>query len=274
MPAPAILVTVEAALGSTPREVGAWMVVGAADTLEGTIGGGALEHRAILRAREMLAEGVDEADLGLPLGPALDQCCGGHATLRLCRLTPVLRAGLDAKRAAEGAKLPLVMLYGAGHVGKAVAAALGPLPCRVAWLDGREEMFPASLPLNAERRVAGDLAALGARAPGDAFHLVMTHSHPLDLAVCEGVLRAERFAWLGLIGSATKRARFEARLKAAGIAPRTLARLVCPIGIQGIAGKEPEVIAASVAAQLLIAFEALAKRRGMEAGERHGHVTA
>ncbi|MCB1884164.1 MAG: xanthine dehydrogenase accessory protein XdhC [Geminicoccaceae bacterium] len=273
MTAPAILVTVEAALGSTPREAGAWMVVGEAG-IEGTIGGGALEHRAMERAREMLAEGVERADLSLPLGPTLDQCCGGHATLRLRRLTPALRADLDARLADERAGLPLVMLYGAGHVGKAVAAALGPLPCRVSWLDGRAEMFPATLPANAERRVAGDLPAVAAGAPGGAFHLVMTHSHPLDLAVCGAVLRGPRFAWLGLIGSATKRARFESRLKAAGIESQNLARLVCPIGIGGIEGKEPAVIAASVAAQLLMAFEARKKRQGLETDGRHGHATA
>ncbi len=257
----AVLVEVVEALGSTPRGVGTWMIVGA-DTLSGTIGGGELEYRAILRARSMLAEGAPDTTLDLPLGPALNQCCGGFARLAVRRLTPEVRAELDARIAAERSTRPLVCLYGAGHVGRAVASALAPLPCRVLWADARPG-FLDDAPAGVEARALDPLAA-AAEAPDGAFHLVVTHSHPLDLAVCELVLKRGGFAWLGLIGSATKRARFESRLKAAGVAPPLLARLVCPIGIGGIRGKEPAVIAASVAAQLLLAFEANAARRSKE----------
>ena len=121
-------------------------------------------------------------------------------------------------------------------------------------------MLPERTPENVEPRPSDDPAALAARLPAGRYHLVMTHSHPLDLAVCEALLRRGDFAWAGLIGSASKRARFERQLRAAGIAADRLARLVCPIGIEGIEGKAPAVIAASVAAQLLLAFEATAMR--------------
>ena len=257
----AVLVEVVEALGSTPREVGAWMIVGP-DTLAGTIGGGELEYRAILRARSMLAEDAPDATLDLPLGPALNQCCGGFTRLAVRRLTPAVQAELNARITAERGTRPTVCLYGAGHVGRAVASALATLPCRVVWADARPGLLDDA-PAGIEVRALDPISA-AADAPKGAFHLVMTHSHPLDLDVCATVLKRGDFTWLGLIGSTTKRARFESRLTAAGVAPRLLARLVCPIGIDGIKGKEPAVIAASVAAQLLLAFEANAARQGKE----------
>jgi xanthine dehydrogenase accessory factor len=150
-----------------------------------------------------------------------------------------------------------VYLFGAGHVGKAVVRALQPLPFRITWIDSRGDAFPRDLPESVQRRVSERPPAEVDTAPAGTFFLVMTHSHPLDLDICARVLRRDDFAFLGLIGSETKRARFAGRLRAIGIAPQALGRLTCPIGVPGIVSKEPAAIAAAVAAQLLI----LAERR-------------
>jgi len=147
-------------------------------------------------------------------------------------------------------------LFGAGHVGRALTLALAPLPFKVRWIDPRAEAFPERAPANVTMINAAEPAAELAGAPDGALILVMTHSHPLDLAIVSEALRQSRFAFVGLIGSATKRARFLSRMRAAGIAPDALARLTCPIGLTGIGGKEPAVIAASVAAQLLLSAHA------------------
>ncbi|MDX6751531.1 xanthine dehydrogenase accessory protein XdhC [Geminicoccaceae bacterium 1502E] len=259
---PAVLVSVAETRGSTPRETGAVMLV-AERAVAGTIGGGQLEWRAIEAAREMLAGGEAVAELNLPLGPLLAQCCGGQVVLRLARLAVTQRGGIEQALEQAAERLPLVALFGAGHVGRAVASALAPLPCRIVWIDSRKNEFPARLPANATPRLADEPAALAASLPAGAFWLVMTHSHPLDLDIVEAALRRDDVAWLGLIGSDTKRARFTSQLKARGVSAERIGRLVCPIGLAGIAGKEPAVIAASVAAQLLIAFEAVARRRSL-----------
>ena len=260
---PAILVEVAEVLGSTPREAGALLLV-TADAIAGTIGGGELEHRAMERAREALAGEPLLDHLDLPLGPALAQCCGGHVTLRLRQVVAGDRAALAERLAARQARLPRVVVFGAGHVGRAVVQALAPLPFRPLWLDSRPGQLPPDPPAGVETRTIADPAGF-ATEPEDLV-LVMTHSHPLDLAIVEAVLRRGDFAWLGLIGSATKRRRFESQLRAAGISAENLKRLVCPIGLAGIAGKEPAVIAASVAAQLLAVVQARAKAG--ESGER------
>ncbi len=254
---PVVLVRVVRVLGSAPREAGAAMLVGEEDS-EGTIGGGALEWRAMAIAREMLASGEAAHSVTLPLGPLLEQCCGGQVTLDFALVDRGTAGGVVA---GERSQQPLVVLYGAGHVGKAVANLLATLPCRVLWLDPRSGIFPEPLPGDIDARVLRTPRATVEALPAGAFHLVMTHSHALDLAIVEAVLRRRDFTWLGLIGSASKRARFENRLRAAGIAEDLLARLVCPIGISGITGKEPAVIAVATAAQLLLAFEAAAARR-------------
>lgn len=142
-------------------------------------------------------------------------------------------------------------LFGAGHVGKALVRALADLPFRVRWIDGRADEFPQELPANAERIVSDDPAALAAAAPAAAALLVMTHSHRLDEDICRAALARERCAWVGLIGSATKRKRFVHRLARAGIGPERLQRLVCPVGLAGLRGKRPATIAVAIAAQLL-----------------------
>ncbi|MFO1272661.1 MAG: xanthine dehydrogenase accessory protein XdhC [Rubrivivax sp.] len=243
---PAVVVEVAAHKGSVPREAGTRMLV-AADQVLGTIGGGHLEQQAIERARALLRGEPLPAEQHLPLGPALGQCCGGAVTLRY--------TALSESRPAEWA-LPeprfFLQLYGAGHVGRAIVKLLEGLPCRVQWIDERESEFPAAASApHVERVCVEPVEAEVAAAPPGAFYLVLTHSHALDQAITESILRRADFGFLGLIGSKTKRARFVHRFEARGLAPDTIARMTCPIGVPGIAGKEPEVIAVAVVAQLL-----------------------
>jgi xanthine dehydrogenase accessory factor len=181
--------------------------------------------------------------------------------------------GPDYVAVVDGARLSVrervnperqaLWLFGAGHVGRAVAPALAPLGFALTWVDGRAGQFPEPA-LSGVRQLALAMPELAVdEAPPDTVFLVMTHSHPLDEAICEAILRRGDFAYLGLIGSATKRARFAKRLGEAGIARSDLDRLVCPIGIPGIESKEPAAIAAAVAADLLIRRErAMAERGG------------
>jgi xanthine dehydrogenase accessory factor len=143
-------------------------------------------------------------------------------------------------------------LYGAGHVGRAIIRVLEDLPFAITWVDTSAGRFPGHIPPHATAEIAPDPAAFaGSSTAADAFHLVLTYSHALDLAICHGLLRRGDFGFLGLIGSATKRARFLKRLAELGIGEAQRARLVCPIGVPDIGGKEPAMIALSVAAQLV-----------------------
>jgi xanthine dehydrogenase accessory factor len=151
-----------------------------------------------------------------------------------------------------------VLLFGAGHVGAAIVRALAELPCSVTWVDERVDMFPASVPANVTVEVTDTPETLVTEAPPHATYLVMTHSHALDQRLCEAILARGHVGWFGLIGSKTKRAQFESRMAARGIAPERIATMVCPIGLPGITDKAPPVIAASVAAQLLILWQAQA----------------
>ena len=248
----AVVVEVTQALGSAPREAGTRMLVSATETI-GTVGGGHLELKAIARAREMLrTRELDAHTEHFPLGPALGQCCGGAVTLAY--------HALDARALAHWpANAPLfhLQLYGAGHVGRAIATLLATLDAEVDWIDEREEDFPPATTLGTPwpehiRRVCVDAVEAEVRiAPPAAFYLVLTHDHDLDLRITEAILRRGDFAFLGLIGSKTKRQRFVHRFEQRGIAPETIARISCPIGVEGVRGKEPEIIAAAVVAQLL-----------------------
>lgn len=247
---PVALVTVAQAKGSTPREAGAAMLV-AKDALAGTIGGGRVEWEAIARARALLAGAEDKATLEIPLGPSIGQCCGGHVRLRLRRAGRAELAELEAHETAMSAILPTVLLFGAGHVGRALAQALAPLPLRLSWIDSRPDEFPAVLPPSIERVVTGRLVERVDEAPAAAAYLVMTHSHALDFEVCAAVLQRGDFAYLGLIGSRTKRARFEHGFFELGLPPERVGRLVCPIG-GVLRDKRPAVIAALAAAEVLV----------------------
>lgn len=144
-----------------------------------------------------------------------------------------------------------VVLFGAGHVGHALAHLLGSLPCVVQWVDERDELFPDETPANVQVEATDTPAAIVDRAPAGAYFVVMTHNHALDFELTERILRRRDFAWFGLIGSLTKRVKFERRLAARGVGPQRLAQIVCPVGVPGIVDKAPASIAVAVAAQLL-----------------------
>ncbi len=234
----AVLVTVVEVKGSTPREAGAKMVV-TRDRIYDTVGGGHLELKAIELSRAMLRQSpLPDAPAihRFPLGPSLGQCCGGEATLLLEPIQPPAFH---------------VALFGAGHVGKALVKLLGDVPCRITWIDPRDDIFPDALPGNVTINVSDEPEAEIGALPAGSFVLVMTHSHPLDQRILETALKRDDFRYVGLIGSATKHARFIKRLKARGLDENELARLTCPIGVEGAGGKHPAEIAIAVAAQLL-----------------------
>jgi xanthine dehydrogenase accessory factor len=276
-------VVIAAVKGSSPREVGASILVWAGGQ-SGTIGGGALEFQAVQRARLMLAEGGRRFDREA-LGPDLGQCCGGVVSV----LTEVYRAqdlpeGPVVARALEGAPLPLavqrvlaeargqgvlprvqvlqgwliepvappareVWIWGAGHVGRALVSVLAPLAgMRITWVDFDVERFP---PCPEAVRVLPlpEVARAVPLAGREAAHLIVTYSHALDLQLCDALLR-QGFGFCGLIGSASKWRRFRSRLSALGHGAEAVARITCPIGDPGL-GKEPQAIAIGVAAALL-----------------------
>ncbi|MDB5744337.1 MAG: hypothetical protein JWR68_2652 [Polaromonas sp.] len=256
---PAVLVQVEATEGSVPREAGTWMAVfdGA---LVGTIGGGHVEYQAIARARGLLgqappaasASAAPAASVRFALGPALGQCCGGVMHLRFERVSASDAPALG--RQLGGGGVP-VALFGGGHVGHALIHALAPLPFQVRWIDSRDGVFPNSPPAHVVCEHSDPVQAAVRDLMPRSRVLIMSFSHAEDLEVVAACLRRQRekadLPYVGLIGSKTKWATFRHRLEARGFLPAELARITCPIGIAGITGKEPEVIAVAVAAQLL-----------------------
>jgi xanthine dehydrogenase accessory factor len=252
---PVVLVRVDHTQGSVPREAGAWMAVTPQGVIN-TIGGGHLEFQAIDEARALLRAPVAEPlVLRYPLGPSLGQCCGGVVHLRYDfhdRLTPAQAAQqLQGLRASDQS----VALFGGGHVGRALIQVLTPLPFDITWIDSRDEIFPDPLPAHIQAEHSDPVqSAVDDLVPGSLV-LIMSFSHAEDLEVVAACLRRQRgrndLPYVGLIGSATKWATFRHRLEARGFTPEELDRITCPIGVPGIEGKEPEVIAVAVAAQLL-----------------------
>lgn len=252
---PAVLVTVVKTQGSTPREVGAWLAL-FADRQLGSIGGGQLEFQALASARELLQAGASHPLNGQTrrqaLGPSLGQCCGGAVELRFDFLSDP-----DAARALAVTEpgCDPVAIFGAGHVGQALVRALLPLPFALRWIDSRDGVFPPGLPAGVRIEQSDPVQrAVPELAPGSLV-LLMSYSHAEDFELVAACLRRLResgdLSFVGLIGSQSKWASFRQRLLARGFGPEELARVRCPIGLPGIAGKQPAVIAASVAAQLL-----------------------
>lgn len=158
-----------------------------------------------------------------------------------------------------------LVLFGAGHVGAAIVRALAELPCHVTWVDERDDLFPADVPANVKIEVTDTPEAAVDDVPAGSSYLVMTHSHALDQRLCEAILRRRDRGWFGLIGSKTKRMQFEHRLRDRGISQDQLATMTCPVGVPGITGKAPAVIAASVCAQLLQVWEQEERARSIPA---------
>ena len=289
------MVSVVGAQGSTPREIGARMLVWP-ERFTGTIGGGALERQALDQARKLLTQTKRRHALqDYPLGPLLGQCCGGNVRLLVEALDAQSRGWLadaavrrepfrlqaefngdgiersiapaSADARADGPRTPIprvrrlselmqpakpkLVIFGAGHIGQAVARAFAPLPFDLEWLASREDLRPEAGGTHAEILSEDDLeACIEAAAPRTLF-AIFTHSHDLDYRLTRAALVRGDFGYLGLIGSRTKRARFESRLGADGFTDADLARLTCPIGIASLKSKAPAVIAVALAAQLL-----------------------
>jgi xanthine dehydrogenase accessory protein XdhC len=242
---PRVLVEVASVAGSAPREPGAWMLVDPAGQ-EGTIGGGRLEYEAAAAARAMLREGEEARRIDVPLGPALGQCCGGRVTLTLRRVSSEAAAGLVAQR--DATNIGAALIFGAGHVGRALAAALAPLPLRATVIDQRTDQL--AMATGPSRLTALPEAEVDAAPPGAAF-VVTTHDHALDFLIAAQALARGDAAYVGMIGSAAKRARFERFARDRGVDP---AALVCPIGAAGLGDKRPAVIAAHTASEIAAAL--------------------
>ena len=223
------------------------------DSLVGSIGGGQLEYQSVMLARQFLISGTPlPPSQRVPLGPSVGQCCGGVVELSYEKVLPS-DLGVVLQRLKP--KLAPLALFGGGHVGRALVRVLGDLPFALRWIDSRDEVFPTALPAYVSCEHSDPVqAAVPELQPGSAV-LIMSFSHAEDLDILAACLLRQRaqadLAYIGLIGSATKWATFQHRLQAKGFSSSDLDRVTCPIGLSGINSKRPEVIAVSVAAQLL-----------------------
>ncbi|BBT17535.1 xanthine dehydrogenase accessory protein XdhC [Metapseudomonas otitidis] len=238
---PSVLVTIIEERGSTPRNAGSKMVV-TAERIYETIGGGHLEFKAMAIAREMLASGSRDTRLErFSLGASLGQCCGGATVL--------LFEPMDQPQAQ-------IALFGAGHVGRALAPLLASLPCKVRWIDSRESEFPEQVPTGVEKVVNDEVVDEVDALPSGSYFIVMTHNHQLDLELTAAILKRNDFAYFGLIGSRTKRIKFEHRLRERGFASETVQRMRCPMGLAEVKGKLPVEIAISIAGEIIATYNA------------------
>ncbi len=208
-----ILVEITQAKGSTPREAGTFMLV-ATNAIWGTIGGGQFEYMAIDNARAILSGG-GEAVMDIPLGPEIGQCCGGHTRLAFRPLTPELAQMLESRLREEEDDRPVVTLFGSGHVGQALARALVPLPFAVTVIETRAEALE-ELPDEAEKHLTAMPEAFVEKITAGGAAIILTHDHALDFLIAERALARTDLAYVGMIGSLTKRATFSRWLKHQG----------------------------------------------------------
>jgi len=237
-----VLVTITQTSGSVPRDTGTEMAIASDGEIAGTIGGGELEYQVIRQAMQI--DKPEHWSDDFILGPDLGQCCGGHVHIEFQRLDRSFLAEAE-QRATSNRQAPL-LVFGAGHVGKALIEVLMPLPFDTIWIDPRQGIFPDKLPTLIKTTDKMPKLQAGSMA------VIMTHSHELDYQITRDLLMDDNARFVGLIGSKTKRARFIARLKTEGI---TWQKLVCPIGIEQLKSKIPQLMAVSIAAQLLIMRE-------------------
>jgi xanthine dehydrogenase accessory factor len=253
-----ILVEITEAKGSTPREEGAAMLV-ADQACWGTIGGGQLEFMAIDNARAIL-HGRGDAHMSVPLGPEIGQCCGGRTLLSFRLVTPDIEVELTKRRAEEEEGYSTVFLFGAGHVGRALARALAPLPLSITVVETRADALRDVSPEVTMRHAAMPEALIADIPPGGAA-VILTHDHALDFLIAREALARTDLAYVGMIGSATKRATFASWARREGMAAEMAERLVLPIGGSAVKDKRPEVIAAMVAAELLTVLSSAPSQR-------------
>ncbi|MDB5506310.1 MAG: xdhC [Devosia sp.] len=222
-----------------------------ADRMLGTIGGGALEHLVIERARQVLGGRRDGDTLEVPLGPEIGQCCGGRVNLALGIVDAAKAEALAARVTAEQAARPHVLLFGAGHVGQALARALALLPVQVSVIDTRSDEL-VGLPETVTAKVVAMPEALVRSAPRGSSYVILTHDHALDFLIANEALQRDDAPYVGMVGSRTKRAKFASWFSAEGGERELLSRLVSPIGGNGFGDKRPEVIAALAAAEIMV----------------------
>ncbi|MGB0207860.1 MAG: xanthine dehydrogenase accessory protein XdhC [Candidatus Puniceispirillaceae bacterium] len=278
--------------GSAPQVTGAHMLIGTDSIWQTIGGGALeyqlmLTARQAFDARAETQDSWHRQVMDIVLGPDVGQCCGGQVKILLefyrraemdyladlaisgGAIAHPLRSGqkpellsdstdMSARLTADSFILPQTVyrrplfIYGAGHVGRALVHIASSMGFDIHWVDFDEDRFPVSSGLPYRQIIATDPAKLAAYAPQDAFHIIVTHSHQLDEAICHAVLGGSGFARCGLIGSKTKRARFHSRLSKLGISDDMLARLSCPVGLDLITSKQPQMVAISIAAQLAI----------------------
>ncbi|TCR80748.1 xanthine dehydrogenase accessory protein XdhC [Rhizobium sp. BK376] len=247
-----ILIEVVGAEGSTPRDTDAWMLV-SERAIYATIGGGQLEHMAIDQARRALRLQTPPTRMNVPLGPQIGQCCGGYVSLDLTALDPQLACELIDRSDREMAARPHVYVFGAGHVGDALAMALSLAPLRVVLVDTREDELAASSVPRIETCLTAMPEAVVRDAPAGSSFVVLTHDHALDFLITAEALRHPDPAYVGMIGSKTKRATFRNWLSREIGQPELFGRLVCPIGGTAVKDKRPAVIATLAAAEIMTA---------------------
>lgn len=247
-----VLVEVTGADGSTPRDAGTWMLV-AKSSLFGTIGGGQLEYMAIDQARRMLRGNLPADGMTIPLGPEIGQCCGGRVALDFTTLEDALAKRLVAQNDRDIASRPHVYVFGAGHVGDALAEALALAPVRTILVDTREEELAAARSAGIETCLTPVPEAVVRDAPAGSAFVVLTHDHALDFLITAEALSRADAAYAGMIGSKTKRATFKNWLARETGRSDLFGRLVCPIGGTVVKDKRPAVIAALAAAEILTA---------------------
>jgi xanthine dehydrogenase accessory factor len=236
--------------GSSPRAAGTFMLIAGDETL-GTIGGGALEYLVIARARQVLRDGLPDGSMDIPLGPEIGQCCGGRVEVGLKLMNGALAKRLIAAAEAEHAARPHVYLFGAGHVGHALALALSLLPLKVHVIDTRPEALEG-FPDSVETRPVALPEAAVRSAPEHSSFVILTHDHALDFLIAAEALKRTDSPYVGMVGSRSKRGKFKSWYLAEGGDPDALRRLVLPIGAAGLGDKRPEVIAALAAAEIMV----------------------
>jgi xanthine dehydrogenase accessory factor len=246
----AIVCELTAVRGSSPRDQGTYMLV-SRNAIFGTIGGGALEYMVIEHARRLIANGKAEEAMDVPLGPEIGQCCGGRVAVSLRYADRSTRERLQAEAADDDAALPHVFVFGAGHVGRALAHMLSILPVQLEVIDTRKEEL-ALLPGGVAARVVAMPEAVIRTAPMGSSFVILTHDHALDFLLAQEALARADAVYIGMVGSQTKRAKFSSWYKAEGGDAHHLNRLVSPIGQQGLGDKRPAVIAALAAAEIMV----------------------
>lgn len=289
------LISVVETKGSTPREVGARIVLNDQGGFHGTIGGGNLENASIQKAQKLLTENTQQIHLQKHLlGPDMGQCCGGAVTVlievftpnQLPEIEPFAKAELygefyilgDITEHSVSRKITLnsdplgldsvnilgetfaqkqtpIYLFGAGHVGKALMLHLASLPFDVTWVDSRKAEFPKAVPANFTMHCLNQPHKILAQAPDNAQIFILTHDHDVDFEIVSTALQMDRFAYVGMIGSKTKKARFISKFKKLGMPQNIINQMTTPIGLTTIKSKKPQSVAISIIADLLSRIE-------------------